>query len=263
MPPNQHWFCALGTAILWTSSLCSSLFIVSMTFDRSYSIIRPHKAAGFNTVKRAKITVVCIVLFSIAFNVPQLYTITNVGRQCVPDLTEVGKTFYYWLSYVFQFAIPFVLLLTMNSVIIHTLRKRSAFTTRCESQDQDQGHGQKSNMKTSEKQIYAMLLLVAFSFFILITPLYVFILYSSFVDYKSSPKAFAGFYLFYNVMHKMYYTNNAINFFLYVISGQKFRMDLVKLFRFKKYDLSFSNVSESNARISSIGSTISIPKEMA
>ena len=32
-------------------------------------------------------------------------------------------------------------------------------------------------------------------------------------------------------MHKMYYTNNAINFFLYVISGQKFRNDLINLFK--------------------------------
>ena len=29
-------------------------------------------------------------------------------------------------------------------------------------------------------------------------------------------------------------TNHGINFFFYVISGQKFRMDLVKLFKFYK-----------------------------
>ena len=39
-----------------------------------------------------------------------------------------------------------------------------------------------------------------------------------------------GFYLYYNVAQKLHYTNHGINFFLYVISGQKFRNDLVRLF---------------------------------
>ena len=33
-----------------------------MTFERFYSIIRPHKAASFNTVKRTKITILIIVI---------------------------------------------------------------------------------------------------------------------------------------------------------------------------------------------------------
>ena len=219
-----------------------------MTFDRFYSIIRPHKAASFNTIKRAKITISCITIFSILFNIPQLYTITNQGRECVPDLTKTAKTFYHWLSYVVQFAIPFILLLTMNCVIIQTLRTRSILNNL---RSKDQGQSQTLRQKTSEKQIYAMLLLVAFSFFILITPLYTFALYSQFVNYTSSPKAFAGFYLFYNIMHKMFYTNNAINFFLYVVSGNKFRTDLVKLFK-KKDNVSLSNrsLSTSISRIS-------------
>ena len=85
-------------------------------------------------------------------------------------------------------------------------------------------------IRSSEKQITAILLLVAFSFFILITPMYAFIVYSMVVDYTKSPYDFAVFYLFYNVMHKLFYTNNAINFFLYVISGKRFRTDLISLF---------------------------------
>ena len=98
------------------------------------------------------------------------------------------------------------------------------------SNDQVQAQGQTVKFKSSDKQVFAILLLVAFSFLILITPLYVFILYNLLVDYMKSPRAFAGFYLFYHVMHKMYFTNYGINFFLYVISGNKFRTDLLLLF---------------------------------
>ena len=203
-----------------------------MTFDRFYGIIRPHKAASFNTVKRARITILSIVIISILFNIPYLFTMTNVGRNCIPDQSEIWKTFYYWLNYVAQFAVPFVSLLSMNSVIIHTLRKRSILMMKPEvTSSQCQGQGQNSKVKTSERQTYAILLLVAFSFFVLITPLYVFLLYSLFVDYTRTPKSYAEFYLFYNVMVKMGYTNYAINFFLYVISGRKFRNEVKELFK--------------------------------
>ena len=229
-PPNQHWFCAIATVVLWTASLSSTLFILSMTFDRFYSIIRPHKAASFNTVKRAKITIVFVVIISILYNIPFLYTVTNAGRSCVADRSDTWKIVYHWLNYVVQFVIPFVSLLSMNSVIILTLRKRSKFIMKLEVRS-DQGQGQNSKMKTWEKQTFAILLLVAFCFFILITPRYIFLLYTAFVDYSKTPASFAGFYLFYNIMHEMFYTNNGINFFLYVISGKKFRNEVLHLFK--------------------------------
>ena len=233
-PPNQHWFCAIATAVLWAAGLSSTLFILSMTFDRFYSIIRPHKAALYNTVKRAKITIVSIVVFSIIFNISPLFVITNEGRECVPDLSYLGKTLYFWLSYVVQFVIPFIMLLIMNGTIIHIIRTRSVLRPEHKDKGQDQGQGQINKIKSSERQIFAILLLVSFSFFILITPLYAFIVYSMVVDYTKSPYDFAVFYLFYNVMHKMFYTNNAINFFLYVISGKRFRTDLIHLFKCRK-----------------------------
>ena len=233
-PPNQHWFCAIVTTILWTAALSSTLFILNMTFDRFYSIIRPHKAASFNTVRRAKITIAFVIIISVLFNIPYLYAITYVGRNCLADQSETWKAFYHWLNYVTQFAIPFVSLLSMNSVIIHILRNRSRFMKKPNLRsDESQGQGQSSKMKTSEKQTYAILLLVAFSFFILITPLYVCLLYIAFVDFTKSPKFYAKFYLIFNTAHKMFYTNNGINFFLCVISGRKFRNEVLQLFKCK------------------------------
>ena len=209
---------------------------LSMTFDRVYSIIRPHKAASFNTVKRAKITIVSIIIFSSLFNVPYLFIIKNNGPECIADLVKFEKKLFFWVSYVVQFVIPFISLLSMNSVIIHTLRTRSLLKisnkeAKVQGQSQGQNKGQISKDKSSETQIFLTLLLVAFSFFILITPLYAFVLFTQFVDFNKSTKTFAEFYIFYQVMHKMYYTNNAINFFLYVISGQKFRNDLIGLLK--------------------------------
>ena len=105
--------------------------------------------------------------------------------------------------------------------------------TRSDTQDEGQGQnqGHSSKMKSSEKQIIIMLLLVTFGFLILMTPSYGMTLYIVFVDFSNSPKLYAGFILLMSIGEKTFYTNFGINFYLYVISGSKFRSDLLKLFQ--------------------------------
>ena len=110
-PPSQFWFAAIITTIQLGAVLFSSLLIVSMTFDRFYSIIMPHKAASFNTVKRAKITIVNILIFSIITNIPHLFTTALEGRQSVPFdkvMDQPWGQLFYWFSFVVSFIFPFV-----------------------------------------------------------------------------------------------------------------------------------------------------------
>ena len=86
---------------------------------------------------------------------------------------------YHWLTEILTFIFPFVSLLSMNSVIIHTLRKRSLLKL-LESADQSQAEGKNSKIKHSEKQIITMLLLVTFAFLILNIPLRALVYYLSF-----------------------------------------------------------------------------------
>ena len=240
VPPDQYWYCTLSMAILYMSGLCNTLFILNMTFERFYSITKAHKAASFNTVKRAKITIVCIMLLSITFNCPHFFITSQRGMECIPfgkARSSIIGQFYHWFSMVLNFAVPFVLLLTMNSFIIHKIRNRSQVTNlRSESQGkgQSQGEGQIPKLKSSEMQVYIILLLVTFGFLILTTPAYALFIYMMFYNYEKSAFSFAGFNLFYSVAQKTYYTNYAINFFFYVISGKKFRSDLINLFKFTK-----------------------------
>ena len=101
-----------------------------MTFEHFYSIIRPQKAASFNTVQRARIIIVCIYAFEFSYSIPFWFTNGNNKRSCIPNKyasDNVLGQLYHWLTEIITFIFPFVSLLTMNSIIIHTLRKRSKF----------------------------------------------------------------------------------------------------------------------------------------
>ena len=120
----------------------------------------------------------------------------------------------------------------MNSVIIHTLTQRSKQSI-LQSTGQGQTEGQNLKTKQSEKQIITMLLLITFVFLTLSVPSSALMFYLNF-SRGSTPYYYAGYHLFYQVGEISYLTNHGINFFLYVMSGQKFRTDLRNLFMSKK-----------------------------
>ena len=110
IPPNHKWYCTLGNTVGFTSILSSTLLIASMTFERFYSIIRPHKAASFNTAKRAKIIIACIVSFSVVYNIKHMFITSHQNWQCQPYGAAIGSPMgqaYYWLSFIVNFALPF------------------------------------------------------------------------------------------------------------------------------------------------------------
>ena len=83
-----------------------------MTFECFYSIIQPHKAASFNMVKRAKITIAFIFMFAYSYHSPHLFISGNNGRLCIPNRianVNIYGAFFHWLSEVISFILPLCL----------------------------------------------------------------------------------------------------------------------------------------------------------
>ena len=190
----------------------------------------------------------CLVLCS------QFHTTLQVGKDCIPlgrGFSTLPFKFYSWMSISLNFCSPFILLLIMNCVIIHTLCTRLIFRVTKDSQGQGQGQGQGQSQgqsnKSNEKQIYVTLLLVMFVFLGLSTPMYALFFYNALApNQQHMSESFAWFYLLTYVACQAYFTNYGINILLYVIYGRKFRSDLINLLkcnRKEKHDQSGSNLS--------------------
>ena len=230
MPPNQFRYCGVLIFMVVTSFLCNTYLLIAMTFERFYSIIRPHKSASFNTVMKAKITILSVFILCFSYSLPFVFIGSHNGRFCIPNRfasNNVLGEFYYWLTEIITFIFPFISLLIMNSVMIHTLRKRLNRNILGSLHDENEGQHLKS--RHPEKQIFTMLLLVTFVFLALNTPTHLLVFYLNFYS-GSTPYYYAGLHLFYQIGAKTYYTNHGVNFLLYVMSGKKFRTDLKNLF---------------------------------
>ena len=170
-----------------------------MTFDRTYSILKPHKAASFNTVQRAKVTIICIATFCFCFAILHLFTTLQEADRCSPIgkvANEIRGQIYSWMTSLLNFFLPFVLLLPMNSVIIFTLKRRTSLLQEVRPEGQGQietkGQGQTSKYRQADAQITVTLLLVTFTFLLLMMPSCVILIFVLLFDYFNSPQAFSS-----------------------------------------------------------------------
>ena len=83
-------------------------------------------------------------------------------------------------------------------------------------------------MRSVENQLTIMLLLVATLFLILLFPAYFRFIYTVFAE-RDTPSQYARVLLVFQITGKLYTTNSGINFFLYCLSGKKFRNDLKEI----------------------------------
>ncbi len=82
-----------------------------------------------------------------------------------------------------------------------------------------------------ERQLTVMLLAVSVAFLLLTLPLFVRNCIYTLDNPMRSSHTYALYFFLYHFSNKFYMTNNAaINFYLYCITGSKFRQDLVELF---------------------------------
>ena len=139
-----------------------------------------------------------------------------------------------WVTFIVNGIIPFSVLIYMNSVIIQTVKNsgkmfESTSQLKHESHTKIEMDKRQRKMKSAESQLTIMLLLVTILYLVLQIPTYIRNIYVKFVT-PDTPSKYVSSILSLMITYALFITSNGINFFLYCISGQKFRQDLKEMF---------------------------------
>ena len=230
---NILWDCRSLSYLVNFSLQCSTYLVLAMTVDKYIAVKWPHRAAIHSAPRKAKNISCGVIVCVMCYNIPHLFASNFVGNQCVAyvDGGTIIKVFS-WLSFIVNGIIPFSMLIYMNSVIVRTVsRSRKMFRTNtvvsATGREQGQEMRQKT-MKSAENQLTIMLLLVTMLLLILLIPTNIRFIYLTFTE-RDTPAKYASSMLFFQITFKLYTTNNGINFFLYCLSGRKFRNDLKEI----------------------------------
>ena len=199
-----------------------------MTVDKYIAIKWPHKASMYSTPRRAKMIAVGLYAYTFIYNIPNFFLTREIGGQCVGySITSLMSKVYSWLSFVLNAVIPFTMLIYMNFVVVQSVRQSDKMFSTNGGTTTGIDTRQKS-MKSAENQLTIMLLLVTTLFFILLCPTYFRFVYLVFAKHDTLFE-YAKSMIIFQISGALYTTNNGINFFLYCISGQKFRNDLKEI----------------------------------
>ena len=199
-----------------------------MTLDKLIAIKFPHKSAVLCTAKRAKILSAINFLAIAIFYLPNLDFSKSVGKgECARYVKEGWYvTAYSYLSIILIPVVPIKMLFVMNIIIIKAVWRSQRL------RNENQTVQQEKN-KNTEVQLTIMLILVSSVFIILLLPFEMREIYYTIFSKAETAKQYAIFIFVFDVTYELYNANYGINFYLYFVSGTKFRRDLLALLGIK------------------------------
>ena len=229
-----EWYLVQCKTVSWltASVLQNSRYqVVAMTIDKYVAIKWPHKAATYSTPRNAKFILIGVLIFTLIYNVVHIFLSSMIGGRC--RAYAVGGTILKvltWINFFTNGIIPILMLVYMNYTIVQTIRNSGKlFGSTTNMKHASKGlETRQRKMKSAENELTIMLLLVATLFIILQIPSYLRYIYMAFVTQDTPTKSVSSILLSF-ISYALLVTNNGINFFLYCISGKKFRKDLMEL----------------------------------
>ena len=138
-------------------------------------------------------------------------------------------TIYTWTSLCLNSVVPFTILLTINCRIILAMKRHSKMLARHNIGTDESSANATHKQNNRDRQMTLMLLVVTFTLLLLTIPQYLRYVIYNVVDRFASPDHLALYIFFYHVTNKLIISNSAINFFLYILAGSKFRSEAVNL----------------------------------
>ena len=225
-PINEHEvLCKLINFVHYWCFDFSAWILVAMTAERFIAVHWPLRCIDHTGKAKARKVIIGISIFLAIVNIPLLVVLTVREGRCVsePEYRVFFKDVWPHIDATVYSFIPFTLLLLFNILIILELRKATAV------QGDLQASIRHSN-PSPHRRLTIMLLCISFAFLITSAPNVIYTIirfkvYPHKLIWENLAKISLG-----NAISSFFiYTMHSINFFLYSISGQKFRQELIQM----------------------------------
>ncbi|XP_005096440.1 FMRFamide receptor [Aplysia californica] len=216
--------CQVFPTVYLATQCLSPYLVLAFTTERYISICHPFKRESYCTVRRAKIVIACLIVFCLCTTCVNsyFYILLPVNGtsvyECHPRMEVLegeNKSVFNVYSMCVEglafFLVP-ITILVLNIFVIREMRRLSQM---------EQAHQHGSPSRTGSTTV----MLLAVSFYQIITTLPVSIFYALRVQYQMDPV----YYFAQTIINEYGNTHYAFNIFIYLITGKMFRQELKKL----------------------------------
>ncbi|XP_076435146.1 uncharacterized protein LOC143274989 [Babylonia areolata] len=224
--PPSYFKLSLSCSVpyfVWNmSAITSAWFLVAMTYQRVISVIAPHRVGILCTMRRGKIIVAIITFLSFAMNVQVFFTWTyrpDYG-ECYyrPEYFEAVKVYFNFQVWAFYSILPFLFLVIGNSILIWQVIKSSQISLKM--------RGKVDQQSTSKSgKIHSMsvtLIVISVVYLVFTLPDCI---YDTFFEAQHYEISDGMSELVKTIVTLGWIFVTASNFYLYLLSGRKFRQE--------------------------------------
>ena len=213
-----QWMCKFNYFLGFLFTHMSSWIVMSLTIERTFCMFFPHKLGQLPGPRVGLIVVSSVFCFLCGLDAHVLYgrelVVTSQGNKCGFVDNNYKSFFYtYWnkIHFIVYFALPVTVIILGNSALVVKVYQSARSVTSTTS----------NMLQKRRRQVFLITLLISIAFVVLVSPLPL-LFFIAPVD----PRQLSA-----TIFLNMLYLNHAINFFLYVLSGSRFRKDLIASFR--------------------------------
>ena len=234
---GQHTvLCKLLVFLIYVSGVLSAWTLVAMTAQRAVCVMWPHRANVLCTAGKSKVIVVSISLFIAAIHTHLLYgvhvEIINGRKKCVrlDEYAPFSTNIWNWVDIVIFSFLPWLCLAVSNSLLVWKLN------VSVREAEVSLGAGQTDRIKDRKQKaasVTVTLVAVSTAFLVLTLPMSVIqILSNTFAIAGSSGAGRLRVYHYVSEMsYVLWYVNSCINFYIYSLTGSKFRREAKQILR--------------------------------
>ena len=201
--------------------------LVLLTLERTVSVLYPLKARKICSRNKMTIAFVVITVFLFLVNC-HILVFSRLVQMANYTACQIEEKHYdlvmnilYWQDMLLSSAVPSGLIFIGNALIIYRLT--TARIRRRQTMNVD-------NKQAGGGSITFMLIVISFMFLLTTLPIAIFFFQRKVWFDLDTQDGLVKQQLTYTVVNMFYYGNNMINFWLYFLSGRKFRQTFVALF---------------------------------
>ena len=234
--------CKLVIFLLYVSGVLSAWALVAMTAQRAVCVLFPHRANVLCTIGKSKAIVVSMVLFIAGIHVHFLYGMNvemlDGRKRCVlhNDYEPFFQEIWSWVDVLIFSFLPWLCLAVSNSLLVWKLR----LSLREAKLSLGSGQADKINDRNKKaKSISITLIAVSTAFLLLTFPMSFYQILSFMFWMHGSIRTLRSVrfvYYIHQISYPLWYANSCINFYVYCLTGSKFRREAKQILRCMFHD---------------------------
>ena len=223
--------CQLTLYLTYVCNFINAYYTIAFTAQRFFAVVKPFRVSHVLSWYRSRCLALGIILFAGVFYSYILFSVHVQSGRCFsrPDFTQINK-YMDIIDCILVFLIPYIVIISMNTVIVISLRRMKSNHHEILFRSSSQFNQMREmTRRNASRKMTKLLLAVSTSYLIICAP------YACIHTWRLltiGDRAHVQYSLINQLerySHFIYHISFAMNFYLYIVFGSKFRRELRRL----------------------------------